>query len=59
MLIAYDSDDNIVFVSTAHPAFFGIRSYAKGLVETSQYIEPGSLNKVDHFQLKVIGVRKD
>ena len=59
MLIAYDSEDNIVFVSTARPDFFGIKSYAKGLVETSQYIVPGSLDKVDRFQLKVIGVRKE
>jgi hypothetical protein len=59
MLIAYDSDDSILFVSAARPNFFGITSYAKGLIETSQYIEPGSLNKVDRFQLKVIGVRKE
>ena len=59
MLIAYDSEDNIVFVSTARPDFFGITSYAKGLIETSQYIVPGSLDKIDRFQLKVIGVRKE
>ena len=29
MLIAYDSEDNIVFVSTARPDFYGIKSYAK------------------------------
>jgi hypothetical protein len=56
---AYDSEDNIVFVSTARPDFYGIKSYAKGLIETSQYIVPGSLDKVDRFQLKVIGVRKE
>ena len=59
MLIAYDSEDNIVFVSTARPDFFGITSYAKGLIATSQYIVPGSLDKIDRFQLKVIGVRKE
>ena len=59
MLIAYDSEDNIIFVSTARPDFFGITSYAKGLIETSQYVVPGSLDKVDRFELKVIGVRKE
>ncbi len=59
MLIAYDSEDNIVFVSTARPSFYGIKSYAKGLIETSQYVVPGSLDKVARFQLKVIGVRKE
>ena len=59
MLIAYDSDDSIVFVSTARPSFYGITSYAKGLIETSQYVVPGSLDKIDRFQLKVIGVRKE
>ncbi len=59
MLIAYDSEDKIIFVSTAHPDFFGITGYAKGLIETSQYVVPGSLDKVDRFELKVIGVRKE
>jgi len=58
MLIAYDSEGSIVFVSTARPAFLGISSFAKGLIETSQYIVPGSLNKIDRYQLKVIGIRK-
>jgi len=59
MLIAYDSEDNIVFVSTARPSFYGIKSYAKGLIETSQYIVPGALDKIDRFLLKVIGVVKE
>lgn len=59
MLIAYDSEDQIVFVSTARPSFYGIKSYAKGLIETSQYVVPGSLEKIARFQLKVIGIQKN
>lgn len=58
MLIAYDSDDNILFVSTAHPSFLGIVGYATGLVESSQYVVPGTLQEVHRYQLKLIGVRK-
>ena len=57
MLIAYDSEDQIVFVSTVRPSFYGIKSYAKGLIETSQYVVPGSLEKIARFQLKVIGIQ--
>lgn len=59
MLIAYDADDRIVFVSTARPNFFGITGHAKGLIEASQYIAPGSLSKIDRYQLKIIGIRKE
>ena len=58
MLIAYDSDNSIIFVSTAHPSFLGIIGHATGLVESSQYVVPGTLQKVRRYQLKLIGVRK-
>lgn len=58
LLIAYDSDNRIIFVSTAHPSFLGIIGYATALAQSSQYVIPGTLENVHRYQLKLIGVRK-